>query len=118
MRRRQSRPAQGWKSSWHQYPLNQAGVPVPLQAAGNTGSLSKPLSSRPGCSRLVSRSVRQREDGQHTTEVGVLAECGMRADGAQTGMRVVQASRQADAGPTADARQHGDVLLAAGDEGV
>ena len=60
------------------------------------------------CDRLV----RQREDGQLTTEVGVLRQGRVAADGAETGVRIGEAGREADAGPAADAREDADVLLA------
>ena len=37
---------------------------------------------------------------------------GIAADRAETGVRIGETSRKADAGPAADARENGDVLLA------
>ena len=73
-------------------------------AETRAGTISTP---KP-CGRLV----RQSEDGQLTTEVGVLREGCVTAHRAETGVRVGQTGREADAGPAADARQDAHVLLA------
>src|SRR6185503_11304754 len=55
---------------------------------------------------------RQREHRQHAAELGVPRQRAVRADCAETVRRALEPRRHADAGPTADAGQHADVLLA------
>src|SRR5918997_4475832 len=63
-------------------------------------------------------SVRQRENGQHAAELGVVGQRLVGADRAEALGLAGQPGRHADAGPAADAREHRDVLLAAVAEGV
>src|SRR3954454_1762555 len=56
--------------------------------------------------------LRKREHRQLAAEGGVVVESRVAADRAETGGRIGEACRKADAGPAADAGEHGDVLLA------
>src|SRR5512136_904915 len=53
----------------------------------------------------------EREDGERTTEVGVLTEASVATDCTQTIGRVRQAGSKTDTSPATDAREHCNVLL-------
>src|SRR5215471_15439577 len=57
-------------------------------------------------------SLRQAEHGERSAERGVVAQRGIAADGTQAVGRVGQTGREPDPGPSTDARENGDVLLA------
>src|SRR5579859_4101894 len=61
--------------------------------------------------RLLS-SLRQSEHGECSTERGIVAQCRVAADRAETRGWVGQAGRKANTCPTADAGQNGNVLPA------
>src|SRR5450755_319773 len=61
----------------------------------------------------LARLLRQRENREAAAERGIVAERRIATDGAETGSRVGQTGREANAGPATDTGQHCDVLLAA-----
>src|SRR5262245_7555689 len=72
---------------------------------------SRPAAGMPVSYRLPASG--QRENGQLSTEIGVVAQLLVAADRAQPVGVLLQARRHADAGPAADAGEHAYELLAA-----
>src|SRR5690242_3584779 len=76
--------------------------------------LSQPARGLPHApDEVVSSLLRQREYGERSTKRGVVAQRGVTTDCAKSVSRIGEAGRKADACPTANAGQHGHVLLAA-----
>jgi len=76
------------------------GTGNPLEKIANTGHLGL----EPAIIRWISDSIwRERENGQHSAEVGIVRQRGVAADGTESGVRVGEAGRKADARPASDA---------------
>src|SRR6185503_8889669 len=84
---------------------------VRLSALDFRLSASKPRAQSPKTRASV---LRQREHRQHAALIAEVRKVLERADRAETGRWILEAHirRDANAGPTTDPRQHGDVLLA------
>src|SRR5262245_17944732 len=74
-------------------------------------SLTPARVSAPQCLK-TGFGLRQREHGEHATELGELAQLLVPAHGPETVGVLLETRGETDAGPAADAREHADVLLA------